>query len=137
MDKTKKTALKLANNKIAFVGSVNEHNVPNVKAMSVVKHDGLATFYFITNNSEVKTEHFKRNFNACIYFTDGSVHKGLMLEGIMKVFDGDDIKKFMSYNNINMYKDRGFDVSDYCVLQFVTKKGRFHNWYITESFAIE
>jgi general stress protein 26 len=46
MEKTKEKALKLANKKITFVGSVNENNVPNIKAMLVAKHEGLKTFYF-------------------------------------------------------------------------------------------
>jgi general stress protein 26 len=138
MDKTKRRALKLANKKVAFVGSVNEHNVPNIKAMPVVKHNGLETFYFVSNHSETKTEHYKRNFNACIYFTGGPVYKGLMLEGIMKVFTGDDIKKFMWNSNYkNAYKDGRMDNPDYCVLQFITKKGRFHHWFKTEAFEME
>ncbi len=137
MEKTKKRALKLANKKIAFVGSVNEHNVPNIKAMSVIKHNGLETFYFVSNHSEIKTEHYKRNFNACIYFTGGPIYKELILEGIMKVFHGDEIKNFVRMNNNkNAYKNGGRD-SDYCVLQFITKKGRFHHWFKTEAFDID
>jgi general stress protein 26 len=138
MEKIKARALRLANKKVAFVGSVNEHNMPNIKAMSVAKHNGLETFYFISNHSEIKTEHYKRNFNACIYFTGGPIYKELILEGIMKIFTGDDVKRFMWSNNYkSLYKDGGIDNSDYCVLQFVTKKGRFHHWFRTEAFEID
>jgi len=138
MDKTKKRALKLANKKVAFVGSVNEHNVPNIKAMSVVKHNGLETFYFVSNHSEIKTEHYKRNFNACIYFIGGPIYKELILEGIMKVFHGDDIKRFAWKNNyISANKNGVIDDPDYCVLQFIAKKGRFHHWFKTEAFEID
>jgi len=131
MKKIYKRALKLANKKVAFVGSVNEHNAPNIKAMPVAKHNGLETFYFITDYSGIKTEHYKRNFNACIYFSGGLVYKELMLEGIMKIFHGDEIKRFMSNNS---YK---IDDPDYCVLQFIAKKGRFHYWLKTEALEIE
>ena len=137
MERIKARALKLANKRVAFVGSVNEHNVPNIKAMSVVKHNGLETFYFVSNHSEIKTEHYKRNFNACIYFTGGPIYKELILEGIMKVFHGDEIKKFVWKNNEkNAYKNGGED-PDHCVLQFITKKGRVHHWFKTEAFEIE
>jgi general stress protein 26 len=52
----KEKALKLANKKIAFVGSINKNNAPNIKAMLTVKHDGLKTFYFASNNSAMRTE---------------------------------------------------------------------------------
>jgi len=133
LERIKARALKLANKKVAFVGSVNEHNMPNIKAMAVAKHNGLETFYFVSTCSEIKTEHYKRNFNACIYFTGGPIYKELILEGIMKVFHGDDIKKFTWDNN----KNGGTDDPDYCVLQFITKKGRVHHWFKTEAFEIE
>jgi len=38
MENIKERALKVANKKIAFVGSVNENNVPNIKAMSVARY---------------------------------------------------------------------------------------------------
>jgi general stress protein 26 len=79
MEKVKEKAKKLANKKIAFVGSINKNNVPNIKAMLVVKHDGLKTFYFASNNSAMRTEQYKHNNNACIYFNGGPVYKGLML----------------------------------------------------------
>ena len=46
MEKIIEKALKLAKNKIAFVGSVNKNNVPNIKAMLVAKYDGLKTDLF-------------------------------------------------------------------------------------------
>ena len=138
MEKIKEMALKLANKKIAFVGSVNEYNAPNIKAMAVVKHHGLKTFYFASNHSAMRTEHYKRNFNACIYFNGGPVYKGLMLEGIMKIFNDIDIKKSIWKNNFgSAFKNGGINDPDYCVLKFIAKKGRYHHWFETEAFEIE
>jgi len=137
--KIKEKALKLANKKIAFVGSVNENNAPNIKVMVVEKHHGLKTFYFTSSHSAMWTEHYKRNFNACLYFNSVPIYKGLMLEGIMKVFNNDDLKEAVWRNNfINPFKNSVvMDNPDYCVLRFTAKKGRYHNWFKTEVFEIE
>jgi hypothetical protein len=84
MKRIKEKALKLANKKIAFVGSVNNNNAPNIKAMLVVKHDGLKTFYFASNNSAMRTEQYKYNNNACIYFNGGLFIKGSCWKGQWK-----------------------------------------------------
>jgi general stress protein 26 len=90
---------KLAKNKIAFVGSVNADNAPNIKAMLVAKHDGLKTFYFASNNSAMRTEQYKHNSNACIYFTGGLIYKGLMLEGKMEIYNDIETKKLIWKND--------------------------------------
>jgi general stress protein 26 len=137
-EKTKEKALKLVNKKIVFVGSVNENNVPNIKVMLVAKHHGLKTFYFVSTHSAMRTEHYKRNFNACLYFNGGPIYKGLMLEGIMKIFNDVDTKKLIWKNNFkNPFKNVGIDDPDYCVLKFTAKKGRYHHWFKTEAFEIE
>ena len=138
VEKIKEKALKLANKRVAFVGSVNENNVPNIKAMSVVKHNGLKTFYFVSNHSAMRTEHYKRNFNACIYFNNGLNYKGLMLEGIMNIFNDIHIKELIWKNNFkSVFKNGGIHDPDYCVLKFTAKKGRFNYWFKTEAFEIE
>jgi general stress protein 26 len=138
MEKTKEKVLKLANKKIAFVGSVNENNTPNIKAMLVAKHEGLKTFYFASNNSAMRTEQYKRNSNACIYFNGGLIYKGLMLEGIMEIFNDVDTKKLIWKNNYkSAYKNGGINDPDYCVLKFTAKKGRYYYWFKTETFEIE
>ena len=132
MEKSKKRALKLANKKVAFVGSVNEHNVPNIQAMSVVKHIGLETFYFVLSNSNIKASHYKRNWNACIYFTGGLINRGLLLEGIMKVFHDVDMINFLRKVNYKKIEE-----NDFFVLQFIAKKGRLYRWFNIEAFEID
>jgi general stress protein 26 len=138
MDKIREKAIKLANNKIAFAGSVNHDNAPNIKAMLVAKHDRLKTFYFASNNSAMRTEQYKHNSNACIYFSGGLIYKGLMLEGTMEIFNDSDTKKSVWKNSYkSVYKNGGMDDPDYCVLKFTAKKGRYYYWYKTETFEIE
>jgi general stress protein 26 len=90
-----KQSQKLANKKIAFVGSVNKDNAPNIKAMLVAKHEGLKTFYFASNNSALRTEQYKSNNKACIYFNGGPIYKGVMLEGIMEIHNDEEHKKMI------------------------------------------
>ena len=138
MKNIKEKSLKLAKNKIAFVGSVNAHNAPNIKAMVVAKRDGMKTFYFASNNSAMRTEQFQRNNNACIYFRGGLIYKGLMLEGSMEILNDTDSKKLIWTRGMkSVYKNGGIDDPDYCVLRFTAKTGRYYYWYKTESFEIE
>jgi general stress protein 26 len=137
MKSLKEKASKLANKKIAFVGSINKNNAPNIKAMLVAKHGGLKTFYFASNNSAMRTEQYKYNNNVCIYFNGGIVYKGLMLEGTMEILNDETNKKLVWRNGMkNAYKNSGINDPDYCVLKFTAKAGRFYYWFETETFEI-
>jgi general stress protein 26 len=138
MKKIKERVLKLANKTIAFVGSVNHSNAPNIKAMIVAKHEGLKTFYFASNNSAMRTEQYKHNNNACIYFKGGLIYKGVMLEGTMEILNDEAIKKQIWRNSFkSAYKNGGINDPDYCVLKFTAKQGRYYYLFETEAFEIE
>ena len=131
-------ALKLAKNKIAFAGSVNENNAPNIKAMLVAKRDGLKTFYFASNNSAMRTGQYKKNNKACIYFKGGLIYKGLMLEGTMEILNDIENKKLIWNNGMkSVYKNGGINDPDYCVLKFTAKTGRYYYWFKTDTFELE
>ena len=138
MKNVKKKALKLAHKKIAFAGSVSSSNAPNIKAMVVAKHDGMKMFYFASNHSAIRTEQYKHNPAACLYFSNRLIYKGLMLEGIMEILNDDENKKLVWQNKFKgAYKNGGINDPDYCVLKFTAKTGRYYSWYNTESFEIE
>jgi len=131
-------SLKLANRKIAFVGSISKDNAPNIKAMLVSKHDGLKTFYFASNNSAMRTEQFKQNKNACLYFNSGPIYRGLMLEGTMEIVNDREIKVLVWNNNYKtVYKNGGINDPDFCVLRFTAQTGRYYYRLSTESFEVE
>ena len=145
MEKYMNQSLKLASKKIALVGSVN-NNAPNIKAMLVKKHEGLKYFYFASNKSAMRTEQFKNNNKACIYFTSGPIYQGLMLEGIMEilnneemeVFNKEESKKFLwEYGMKKIYKNGGVNDPDYCVLKFTAFSGRHYYMLETNEFKIE
>ena len=138
VEKYLKQSKKLVNKKLAFVGSVNENNAPNVKAMLVAKHDGLKTFYFASNNSAMRTEQYKKNNKACIYFNGGPVYKGLMLEGIMEICNDEEHKKMIWQIGMgNVYKNGGIKDPDYCVLKFTALSGRHYYMLNTHTFIID
>jgi len=133
----RKKAIKLANKKIAFVGSIGQNNTPNIKAMLVAKHDGLNTFYFASNNSAIRTEQFKTNDKACIYFYGKPIYKGLMLEGAMEVINDENVKKMIWKNRMkSVYKNGRINDHDFCVLKFIAKSGRYYSWFKTETFEV-
>jgi general stress protein 26 len=137
MKKIKESSLKLAGKKVAFVGSVNKDNAPNIKAMLVMKREGLKTFYFASNNSAIRTEQFKQNNNACVYFSGGPIYRGLMLEGTMEILNDEANKKLIWRNDFkDAYKNGGINDPDYCVLRFTAKTGRYYYMFETESFEI-
>jgi general stress protein 26 len=137
MEKIREKALKLANKKIAFAGSVSNGNEPNIKAMLVAKHEGLKTFYFASNNSAIRTEQYTHNSKACLYFYKESIYEGLMLEGTMEVLNDPENKNLIWQNGMKgIYKNGGVSDPDYCVLKFTAKKGRYYYWFESESFEI-
>ena len=138
MAKIEAKALKLARKKIAFVGSVNQNNAPNIKAMLVAKSDGLNFFYFASNNSAVRTEQFINNNNACIYFSGGPIYKGLMLEGTMEILNDRDTKVLVWKDNYKgAYRKGGINDPDFCVLKFTARTGRYYCAFKSESFDID
>jgi len=120
-------ALKLARKNKVFVGSVNENDNPNIKAMHVAKRTGIKTYYFVSNNSAIRTKQFKHNNKACIYFNGGLFYKGLLLEGTMEVLNDIENKTNLWKNGMEKtYKNGGINDPDYCVLKFTAENGRYY-----------
>lgn len=73
---------------VSFIGSVDENNFPNMKAMlKPRKRVGVKEFYFTTNYSSMRVKQYLNNPNACIYFYHKGLLKyvGVMLVGKMEV----------------------------------------------------
>jgi general stress protein 26 len=138
MKTNKEKALKLLKKKVALVGSVNENNVPNIKAMLVMKRNGIKEFYFASNNSSMRVKQFLKNNNASLYFHNEIIYTGIMLEGTIEILN-DEINKKLIWDNSfkSVYKNGGINDPDYCVLKFTAKSGRYYSMYKTEIFNIE
>jgi general stress protein 26 len=60
-----------------------------------------------------------------------------MLEGTMEVLNDPENKKLIWQNGMkSIYKNGGVSDSDYCVLKFTAKRGRYYYWLESESFEV-
>lgn len=138
MENIVKSALKLAGNKYAFVGSLSENNMPNIKSMLVTKRVGIKTYYFVSNNSAMRTKQFKDNNNACLYFIGKIFQRELMLEGTMEILDDIENKKLIWKGEFEKkYRNGGINDPDLCILKFTAINVRYYNNKITEIIEIK
>ncbi len=126
--------------KVSFIGSIDNENYPNVKAMlKPRKRKGLKEFYFSTNTSSMRVKQFQKNSNASIYFYHKELIKyvGVMLKGNMEVLTDQESKDMIWKKGDIMFYKKGVTDSDYCVLKFTATSGRYYCDLKTESFEIK
>ena len=58
------------NAEFAYVGSVNEVGIPQIKCMFATKCENMKTHYFSTNTSSKRAGQFLKNPKACVYYCD-------------------------------------------------------------------
>lgn len=124
----KKIETWLKKQKVSFIGSIDNENYPNIKAMLKPRlRKGLKEFYFSTNTSSLRVNQFQKNPNACLYFYHKGliVYKGLMLKGTMEILTNQEIKKKLWQKGDVIYYKKGFTDPDYCILKFTRD-----NWKI-------
>ena len=123
---------------VSFISSVDENGFPNTKAMlPPCKRDGIKTFYWHTNTSSIRTKQYQKNPKACIYFCNGPAFKGVMLLGVMEVIDDMKVKKEIWKNGFTMYYSEGINDSDFILLKFTAKSGRYYSDLNTGNFEID
>lgn len=125
--------------KVCFICSVNDENYPNVKAMlKPRKRKGLKEFYFSTNTSSVRVNHYLHNSNACIYFYHKGFIKytGCMLLGKMEVLTDQQNKNMIWRKGDTVFYKKGVTDPDYCVLKFTAESGRYYCDLKSENFNI-
>ncbi len=126
--------------KVSFIGSIDNENYPNVKAMlKPRKRKGLKEFYFSTNTSSMRVKQYQKNSNASIYFYHKGLIKyvGVMLKGNMEVLTDQETKNMIWKKGDTMFYKKGVTDSDYCVLKFTATSGRYYCDLKTESFEIK
>ena len=125
--------------KVSFIGSVDEDNFPNMKAMQPPrKRNGIKEFWFSTNTSSMRVKQYRENPKACIYFYDRKfMYHGAMLIGMMEVLEDSESKEMIWERGDTMYYKKGVTDPDYCVLKFTAAKGRYYHAFKTESFDIK
>jgi general stress protein 26 len=124
--------------KIAFIASIDENGIPNMKAMlSPRKREGLREFWFSTNTSSKRVSQYRENSNASIYFCDRRFFRGVMLKGKMEVLEDAEIKQEIWEFGDKMYYPKGVTDPDYCVLKFTAASGRYYTNFKSEDFDIQ
>ena len=126
--------------KVSFICSIDEENYPNVKAMlKPRKIIGLKEFYFSTNTSSIRVNHYKNNPNASIYFYHKGLIKyvGVMLKGKIEVLTDQETKNIFWKNGDTIFYKKGRTDPDYCILKFTAKSGRYYCDLKTENFKID
>ncbi len=123
---------------VSFISSIGDDGFPNTKAMLPPrKREGIKTFYFTTNTSSMRTDQYKKNSKACIYFCDKRFFRGVMLKGTMEVLEDSDHKEMIWRDGDTIYYPEGVSDPDYCVLKFTAQSGRYYANFHSENFNIE
>lgn len=121
----------------AIIASIDEAGFPNLKAMLKPReNDGLRTFYFTTNTSSRRVEHYLNNCKASIYFYDGRLFQGIMLKGEMEVLQDQSIKDRIWRDGDGVYYSKGVTDDDYCVLKFTTSSCRIYGNFKSDDFEV-
>jgi general stress protein 26 len=102
-----------------------------------VKREGIKTFYWHTNTSSLRVNHYRNNPRACIYFYDKRFFRGVMLKGTMEVLDDKKIKKAIWKDDFTMYYKEGINDPDFIILRFTAKNGRYYSNFSSEDFTVE
>ncbi len=125
--------------KVSFIGSIDNENYPNVKAMLKPRtRIGLKEFYFSTNTSSMRVKQYQNNYSASIYFYHKGLIKyvGVMLKGKMEVLTDQETKNMIWRKGDKIFYEKGVTDPDYCVLKFTATSGRYYCNLKTESFDI-
>ena len=132
--KSTKHIQKLLKKKLAFVGSVGDSK-PFIKCMLVSKREGNI-FYFDSNNGSVRTAQWKENPNACVYFYEKPIYRGVMLSGTIEIINDMELKKSHWKPMMKSVYKGGVTDPDYCILKFTAHKGRYYCLYESEDFTL-
>ena len=128
MDKKIKDEIRKLRDKanIAFVGSVNGENFPQVKAMLVFEHDDLRIQYFSTNLSSKRCAQFRENPKACVYYCNEAEYKGALFTGTIEICEDRETRAMLWRDGCEIYYPGGIDDPDYCVYKFIAETVNFY-----------
>ena len=123
--------------KTAFIGSADAEGFPNIKAMLAPRRrEGIKVFWFTTNTSAMRTQQYRDNPKACVYFCDRRFFRGVMLKGSMEVLEDAAAKELIWRDGDTLYYPKGVADPDYCVLRFTADSGRYYCKFTSEDFRL-
>lgn len=120
----------------AYVGSVDEHGFPQIKAMFVTEFGDLRTHYFSTNLSSLRAGQFQREPKACVYYCGNEQVAGALFTGVMEVCTDQERKAMLWKDGDELYYPQGVTDPDYCVFKFTAETVRFYHAGLVESAPV-
>lgn len=127
MDKTQLLEF-ISEQKTAFIGSVNEHGYPVMRAMLAPRVVEGNVMYFSTNTSSNKVKQYLENTKACVYFYKRGRFKyqGACIIGEMEVCTDQQTKNMIWRMGDKLFYKQGVTDPDYCVLKFTCKSAEYY-----------
>ncbi len=120
-----------------YISSVDKDGFPCTRAMlGIREREGIKTIYFSTNTASIKVEQYRQYPKACIYFCDKRFFRGCMLKGTVEVMTDPETKERIWRDGDTMYYPKGVTDSNYCVLKFTIKSGRYYSNFSSEDFEV-
>ncbi|MDE6302008.1 MAG: pyridoxamine 5'-phosphate oxidase family protein [Clostridia bacterium] len=118
----------IAEQKTAFIASVNEEGYPVMRAMLAPRKIDGNEIYFSTNTSSNKVKQFLANNKACIYFYKRGKFKyqGVTIIGEMEVCTDQPTKDMIWRVGDKLFYKQGVTDPDYCVLKFRCQKAEYY-----------
>ncbi len=118
----------IANQKTAFIASVNEEVYPVIRAMLAPRKIDGNDIYFSTNTSSNKIKQFTANDTACVYFYKRGRFKyqGLSIIGEMHICTDQETKNAIWKFGDTLFYKQGVTDPDYCVLKFTCKTAEYY-----------
>lgn len=125
------------NSEVAYVGSVNEAGIPQIKCMFVPEHESMKTHYFSTNTSSKRAGQFLNNPKACVYYCDETNFAGALFTGAMEVCTDHETKAMLWRDGDEIYYPKGVDDEDYCVFKFTAETVNYYHELSNVTLPIE
>ncbi len=118
----------IAEQKTAFIASVNEQGYPVMRAMLAPRKIEGNDIYFSTNTSSSKVKQFAANNKACVYFYKRGRFKyqGLSIIGEMQICTDQATKDMIWRFGDSLFYKQGVTDPDYCVLKFTCKSAEYY-----------
>lgn len=112
---------------VYLISYISTEGYPITKALtSPRKIEPHGTYYFSTVNHSMKTESYRKNPKASLYFLDREKYIGVSLVGRMEIIDDIESKKVFWLPTDNMFYPNGIESDDYVILKFTSESGRLY-----------
>lgn len=113
------------------MGTLDESGRPALRAMTNLRNDGLATFWFATSLASRKIAHLRRNPQASLYFADPAKVIGLTLQGSVDILEDAESKALFWMPTFRLFFPRGAGDPSYCILRFHTEQAIYSQDRVT------